>query len=99
MIYRIVKMTIKPESVQDFKKLFYEAQKLIKTFDGCSRVDLMKDLNNDSVFFTLSFWETEDDLETYRQSYLFKSTWAKVKILFSAKAEAWSLFPDQNGSL
>lgn len=99
MIYRIVKMNIKPESVNEFKTIFYDAQKLIKAFEGCSRVDLMKDLNNDSVFFTLSFWESEDDLEAYRQSYLFKSTWTKVKILFSAKAEAWSISPDQNGSI
>lgn len=96
MITRIVKLTIRPEAVEEFKKIFYESQKLIRAFDGCLKLDLMRDLNNQSVFFTLSFWQNEDDLEAYRQSYLFRSTWAKVKILFSEKAEAWSLMPEQN---
>ncbi|MDO8993586.1 putative quinol monooxygenase [Daejeonella sp.] len=91
MITRVVKMTFKPESVQGFKEIFYASQKLIRAFEGCNRVDLMRDLNNECVFFTLSFWNSEEDLNAYRQSYLFKNTWSKVKPLFSEKAEAWSL--------
>jgi quinol monooxygenase YgiN len=91
MITRVVKMTFKPESVQGFKEIFYASQKLIRAFEGCNRVDLMRDLNNECVFFTLSFWDSEEDLNAYRQSYLFKNTWSKVKPLFSEKAEAWSL--------
>ena len=91
MITRVVKMTFKTESVQGFKEIFYASQKLIRAFDGCNRVDLMRDLNNECVFFTLSFWDSEEDLNAYRQSYLFKNTWSKVKPLFSEKAEAWSL--------
>jgi len=91
MITRVVKMTFKPESVQGFKEIFYDSQKLIRAFEGCNRVDLMRDLNNECVFFTLSFWDSEEDLNAYRQSYLFKNTWSKVKPLFSEKAEAWSL--------
>ncbi|MCF8452822.1 MAG: antibiotic biosynthesis monooxygenase [Pedobacter sp.] len=91
MITRVVKMTFKPESVQGFKEIFYASQKLIREFEGCNRVDLMRDLNDECVFFTLSYWDSEEDLNSYRQSYLFKNTWSKVKPLFSEKAEAWSL--------
>lgn len=91
MITRVVKMTFKPESIQAFKDIFYASQKLIGSFEGCRRVDLMRDLNNECVFFTLSYWDSEEDLNSYRQSYLFKNTWSKVKPLFSEKAEAWSL--------
>jgi quinol monooxygenase YgiN len=91
MITRVVKMTFKPENVQGFKEIFYESQKLIRAFEGCNRLDLMMDLNNECVFFTFSFWDTEENLNAYRQSYLFKNTWSKVKPLFSEKAEAWSL--------
>ncbi len=91
MITRVVKMTFKPESVQGFKEIFYASQKLIREFEGCNRVDLMRDLNNECVFFTLSYWDSVEDLNSYRQSYLFKNTWSKVKPLFSEKAEAWSL--------
>ncbi|MFA6945012.1 MAG: antibiotic biosynthesis monooxygenase family protein [Pedobacter sp.] len=99
MITRIVKMTFKPESVNGFKEVFYESQKLIRAFDGCLRVDLMKDINNDCIFFTLSYWRSEEDLNLYRQSYLFKNTWSKVKPMFSEKAEAWSLLPGQNETI
>ena len=99
MITRIVKLSIKPGSIQEFKNLFYESQKLIRSFDGCTKVELMKDIHNDSVFFTLSFWKSEEDLEAYRQSYLFKSIWSKVKPLFSEKAGAWSLLPLENESI
>lgn len=91
MITRVVKMTFKPESIQAFKEIFYDSQKLIRAFEGCNRVDLMRDLNNECVFFTLSYWDNEEDLNSYRHSYLFKNTWSKVKPLFSEKAEAWSL--------
>jgi len=96
MITRIVKLNIKPESVEPFKLLFYESQKHISSFEGCIKVDLMRDLNNDFVFFTLSCWKSEEDLEAYRQSYVFKNIWSEVKLLFSEKAEAWSLIPDEN---
>jgi autoinducer 2-degrading protein len=91
MITRIVKMTFKPENIDGFRESFGAYQKQIRAFDGCSGVDLMKDLNNECVYFTLSYWNTEDDLNSYRESYIFKNTWSKVKPMFSEKAEAWSL--------
>lgn len=91
MITRIVKMTFKPECIDGFKEIFQVYTKQILAFDGCSHVDLLKDLDNEFVFFTLSFWNTEDDLNAYRESYIFKNTWSKVKPMFSEKAVAWSL--------
>jgi heme-degrading monooxygenase HmoA len=43
------------------------------------------------VFFTYSFWETEQDLENYRQSALFDEVWTFTKKLFNDKPEAWSV--------
>jgi quinol monooxygenase YgiN len=91
MITRIVKMTFKPENLEIFIETFNESQRSIKAFDGCVRLDLMKDLNDECTFFTISHWNSEDDLESYRNSYLFKNIWSKVKPLFAKKAEAWSL--------
>ena len=96
MIVRIVKMTFKTENVIGFKEIFYESQKLIRAFDGCIHLELMKDISNESVYFTISHWESEEGLNTYRDSYLFKNTWSKVKPLFSEKAIAWSLCTDQH---
>lgn len=95
MIIRIVKMTFIPENITGFKEVFYESQKLIRAFEGCISVELMVDPGNENTFFTLSYWRSEEDLEAYRQSYLFRNTWAKVKPMFSEKAQAWSLTKDQ----
>jgi hypothetical protein len=67
------------------------SQKLILAFDGCIRLELLKDISNDCTFFTLSYWKSEESLNAYRNSYLFKNTWSKVKPLFSERAIAWSL--------
>ncbi len=94
MITRIVKMTFIHQNIDSFKEIFYESQKLITAFDGCIRLELMKDVSNECIFFTISYWQSEEKLNSYRDSYLFKNTWSKVKPLFSEKAMAWSLSSD-----
>jgi (4S)-4-hydroxy-5-phosphonooxypentane-2,3-dione isomerase len=42
------------------------------------------------VFFTLSVWDSEASLNTYRHSDFFRTTWAKTKVLFSDKPAAWT---------
>jgi quinol monooxygenase YgiN len=91
MIIRIVKLSLKAENIEDFKQIFHESRELINAFDGCESLELMEDLQNNCIFFTISSWKNEECLELYRDSYLFKNTWFKVKPLFSEKAQAWSL--------
>lgn len=92
MITRVVKMTFKPEHCEAFLKIFYRTQRLIVTqFPGCERLDLLSDSVNTNQYFTISYWRTLEDLESYRASDYFKNTWPQVKALFAEKAEAWSL--------
>lgn len=91
MIIRIVKMTFVSEKVGDFLKVFEESQQLIRNFDGCSHLELLNDINNSNIYFTYSYWESEDHLNTYRHSDLFTGVWSKTKVLFAAKTEAWSV--------
>ena len=49
--------------------------------------------------FTISHWDSEAALELYRQSELFKFTWAKTKPLFEEKAQAWSLLNISNNAI
>jgi len=53
-------------------------------------MELLRQVNNPNVLFTLSHWENEDALNAYRASELFADTWKKTKALFAEKAEAWS---------
>ncbi len=91
MITRIVKMTFILEKIPDFLKIFEASKPKIRSFKGCTHLELLNEVNAPNIFFTLSKWESEKDLESYRNSELFKSTWAKTKILFAEKADAWTV--------
>lgn len=90
MIARVVKMHFREEEVDSFKELFEEIKFKIRAFPGVLHLECLQDISNPCIFFTYSHWESERDLENYRHSELFKSTWAKTKVLFEEKAEAWS---------
>src|SRR5947207_2039392 len=91
MIIRIVKMTFVPEKTNDFLKVFKESKDKIRAFDGCTHLELLNDIQDRNIFFTYSHWLSEKNLDNYRNSDLFKTTWNKTKILFAGKPEAWSV--------
>lgn len=92
MIKRIVKMTFREEAVETFlHDVFEHSKDRIRAFPGCRHMELLRNLNQPNMLFTLSIWDNEAALEAYRQSELFRTTWAKTKILFAEKAEAWSV--------
>ncbi|MFH1319239.1 MAG: antibiotic biosynthesis monooxygenase family protein [Bacteroidota bacterium] len=91
MIIRIVKMTFSPSKLVEFLEIFNSSKEKIRTFEGCNHLELLNDINNPNIFFTYSHWASEQDLNNYRDSDLFKKTWTKTKALFSEEAEASSL--------
>lgn len=91
MIVRIVKMTFIAEKVPSFIEVFNKSKELIRAREGCTHLQLFNDINSPNVFFTYSHWNSEVDLDNYRNSELFKSVWSQTKVLFEKKAEAWSL--------
>ena len=91
MIIRLVKMTFRPEAVAGFLTLFNERKELIRHFNGCSHLELLEDKGDSTVYFTYSYWDSEQSLQQYRDSALFKDTWQLTKALFQAKAEAWTV--------
>lgn len=90
MIKRIVKLTFQAELVPDFMAIFEESKDKIRAFDGNLHLELLQDVAQPTVLFTLSFWENEAALERYRQSELFRATWARTKALFADKPAAWT---------
>lgn len=90
MIKRIVKLSFKPENVEAFQQIFAESKNKIAGMPGCHSVELLRCTDPDHVFFTYSFWDSEEDLNAYRYSDLFQKTWAKTKILFNDRPLAWS---------
>ena len=72
-------------------KLFDEKKEFIRKSEGCRLLELYQEQTSSNVFFTYSYWDSENDLENYRHSDLFKNTWSKTKVLFNEKPQAWSL--------
>ena len=92
MIKRIVKLTFRPEAVSTFlEEVFEPSKEQIRAFPGCRHMELLQSTAASYILFTLSIWEEADALEAYRQSDLFRSTWAKTRALFAEKTEAWSV--------
>lgn len=91
MFVRIVKMSFSEENIPAFLENFESVKEKIRHAPGNRFLELYQDKNNKSLFFTYSYWETEADLENYRQSELFNEVWTFTKKLFNAKPEAWSV--------
>jgi quinol monooxygenase YgiN len=84
-------MTFQEDKVEDFLKIFHESKEQIRAMEGCRYLELMRDVNQPAVFMTHSHWLSEDDLNNYRDSALFKSVWAATKVLFADKPLAFSV--------
>lgn len=91
MIKRVVKMSFFPEKVEEFKTIFKTNRQFIRNFEGCSHVELLQDKLDPGVFFTFSLWQSEEHLNAYRDSELFKKVWESTKALFNDKPHAWSV--------
>lgn len=88
---RIVKLTFKPEHIQDFYDFIAPYRAKINAVDGCQGVQILQDIANPNLIFTYSNWDREESLDTYRQSELFQHVWTTVKQWFGDKPEAWSM--------
>jgi quinol monooxygenase YgiN len=93
MLVRLVKMTFRPEAVEDFLLLFESYQGYVRTFPGCTGLTLLRDAERPNIFFTQSHWTDAEALEDYRRSERFRTTWQQTKGYFEAPAEAWSVVP------
>ena len=91
MIIRVVKMIFRPEEIDSFKALFEERKELIRNFEGCTNLELWQDKKQPHIFFTYSWWDTEEHLEVYRNSHFFDDTWTLTKQKFAGKPEAWTV--------
>lgn len=77
--------------VQEFLEIFNANRNAIGTFDGCTHLELMRDLDDERVYTTLSHWKDAESLERYRKSELFVSVWGRVKPLFAERTQAFSM--------
>ncbi len=90
MIHRIVTMTFREDEIDSFLEVFDASKIHIRNFPGCLGLTLLQTTDKPFQMSTFSIWENEAALDAYRHSELFRSTWAKTKILFAEKPVAFS---------
>jgi len=91
MLIRYVRMTFQEEKVEEFLKIFDESKEKIRKMEGCQHLELMRDINYPNIFMTHSHWNSEEDLNKYRDSDVFKEVWAQTKVLFADRPMAFSV--------
>ncbi len=91
MLVRIVKLSFHQDKIPAFLENFELVKNQIRNFPGNRLLELYQDKTNASIFFTYSYWESEEELENYRKSELFTEVWDFTKQLFNDKPEAWSV--------
>jgi heme-degrading monooxygenase HmoA len=91
MFVRIVKLTFQEDKIEFFLENFEKIKHQIRNFEGNQFLELYQDKHDIRIFFTYSFWESEDALEKYRKSALFDEVWTYTKAMFADKPEAWSV--------
>ena len=84
-------MSFKKDKIDEFLSNFNKNKDKIKSSKGCNFIELYRDKIDPTIFFTYSYWESDLDLENYRNSELFKNVWSITKQLFDDKPEAWSM--------
>jgi quinol monooxygenase YgiN len=91
MITRIVMLNFQPDRVDEFLEIFNQNKQVLAKSDGCIRLEIFKSTGHTDTYVTISNWQSEEHLEMYRQSELFKEIWSKVKPFFNNKAQVWTL--------
>ena len=91
MLIRIVRMHFTEAGVGEFLQIFNENKNAIRNVEGCTHLQLLRDVDDPLTYTTLSYWNDLQSLENYRKSELFGSVWGSVKTLFSERSQAFSL--------
>lgn len=91
MLIRIVKLSFHLDTIPAFLQIFENSKEKIRNSDGCRLLELYNDKSDKGIFFTYSYWDSENDLNNYRNSDYFKEVWSNTKPLFNKKPEAWSV--------
>ena len=92
MVTRIVKMSFDKKYAEQFLEIFNEHRNQIRAAEGCTYLELWQTEENEStLFFTHSKWDSEEHLNNYRHSDIFKIVWPKTKVLFNASPQAWTV--------
>ena len=90
MLIRTVRMTFRPDALAEFLAMFEAVSPTIRDFEGCRHLELWEDARYPNILTTYSHWDSAADLDAYRHSEFFRTTWAQTKRWFAAPTVAHS---------
>lgn len=90
MIVRLVSLSFKPGKLEEFKRLYEGVVQQIRAYPGCLFVQLVADTEGQGDCYTISHWRSQESLDDYRHSPLFRSVWPRIKELLREKPWAQS---------
>lgn len=90
MVTRIVKLQFQKDKAEDFLAFFETIKHKVNNYPGCAGMRLIQDIHRPEIFMTYSLWETEEQLNGYRDSQTFGEVWPIIKPWFDARPEAWT---------
>ena len=91
MLVRTVRMPFRPDRLEEFLDgVFRPSAPHIRAFPGCRHLALWRDERFANVLTTYSLWDDAAALARYRESDLFRATWARTTPLFAAAPVALS---------
>ncbi|MCS7189255.1 MAG: antibiotic biosynthesis monooxygenase family protein [Bacteroidia bacterium] len=88
-IWRWVEIPVAPEKEEETHRLLLRQASQVRSFPGCRSLALYRSVGPN--FYSLSLWESEEALEKYRSSRMFRDFWAQIKPFFRAPAKAMNL--------
>lgn len=83
-------MYFKEENINDYLRILEDTKEQIRNFEGCQKLEILQDLNQEHIFTIYSYWKDKKALDGYRHSGFFMENWRKTKKLFSQKPMAFS---------
>lgn len=93
MIIRVVRLNFFSEKIETAEKHLTAIAPKVRAMQGCTFLEISQDIHNPANWTTYSHWDSELDLNAYRQSDTFKTFWGEIKPLFAKPAIAWSSHP------
>ena len=53
-------MNFKLQDIKNFQKVFEKSKTKIRGFEGCLKLELVQDIHNPAIFFTISQWKDQN---------------------------------------
>lgn len=90
MIVRIVKLNFKQAFLPQAQEILEVHGPKVRAREGCTHLQILQDKHDPRTYFTISHWTSEEALNAYRNSEVFREFWPSIKVGFETPAQAWS---------